>query len=214
MAERYYESPIRASSYAIRTNKHVRKDIKYTEESDVETLSAEVQNDIETERNTESIGFIAYDEDIIENGNNDEIRKNVWSNVEDELYIAEIIKERTNVRDKRDTSDYLGDISEVVSSVKLDYDMWEIEPTDLTECDCLGPPPEFLLPPPPRPPFLHSEYYCGDDPIPDLETCDSEPVSELVHNKILINKEAEESLGTSNNDNYLILFLFTKKAKR
>ncbi|XP_011554865.3 uncharacterized protein LOC105386067 [Plutella xylostella] len=131
--------------------------------------------------NQVEIGHV-NDENSFED-DDDEIRRNVWSDVDDELYIAKLIELRSsnNVHniDKRDISAYVSDseISEkVVNSVKLEYeDMWDIEPTDLTECDCLGPPPEFLLPPPPRPPFLQSEYYCGDDPIPDLETCESEP---------------------------------------
>ncbi|KAJ2953465.1 hypothetical protein O0L34_g1060 [Tuta absoluta] len=116
----------------------------------------------------------------LEEDNEEEIRRNVWSDVDDELYIAEIIKFRTTNEVKREKRDTSGSVSEVVSSVKLEVkDMWDLEPTDLTECDCLGPPPEFLLPPPPRPPFLQTEYYCGDDPLPDLETCDTEPVSTL-----------------------------------
>ncbi|VVC88557.1 unnamed protein product, partial [Leptidea sinapis] len=113
-----------------------------------------------------------------EDFNDDEVRRNVWSDVDDELYIAEVIKQRTPdvVKRVKRNSLSVSEYSEVVNSVKLDkFDMWDLEPTDLTECDCLGPPPEFLLPPPPRPPFLQSEYYCGDDPIPDLETCDMEP---------------------------------------
>lgn len=184
MAEKYNQSPIGASLYAIRTKKHAQQNNTLPAKNNLNTPPIkhqfDTQNDIETESRTSNRGnFIAYEEDEAIDEENDEIRKNVWSDVDDELYIAELIRERTNVREKRDTSDYLGDISEVVSSVKVDYDMWEIDPTDLTECDCLGPPPEFLLPPPPRPPFLHSEYYCGDDPIPDLETCDTEPVSNL-----------------------------------
>lgn len=125
---------------------------------------------------------------INKNDEQEEIRKNVWSDVDDEIYIAKVIELRTSnearERDKRDTSAYVidsDDTAKVVNSVKLDKyeEMWDLEPTDLTECDCLGPPPEFLLPPPPRPPFLQAEYYCGDDPIPDLETCDTEPVSSL-----------------------------------
>lgn len=127
------------------------------------------------------------DNNVIESISEDddeEIRKNVWSDVDDDLYIAKLIELRTSnevhERHKRDTSAYVIDSdinAKVVNSVKLDKygEMWDLEPTDLTECDCLGPPPEFLLPPPPRPPFLQAEYYCGDDPISDLETCDTEP---------------------------------------
>lgn len=194
MAERYNRSPIKASSYAVWTYRNVvnkngknkqARDLNVGSEKDQDVLGSTVEenkNSDNTDRISESIIAPEYDslEDSLED---EEVRKNVWSDVDDELYIANLIKERTSnevKRDKRDTSGYLSDsdISEkVVSSVKLDYAMWEIEPTDLTECDCLGPPPEFLLPPPPRPPFLQAEYYCGDDPIPDLETCDTEPVS-------------------------------------
>lgn len=127
--------------------------------------------------------------DFNENWEDEEIRKNVWSDVDDELYIANVIKLRTSnehKQHKRDTSANIGDSdykAKVVSSVKLDKyrEMWDLESADLTECDCLGPPPEFLLPPPPRPPLLQAEYYCGEDPIPDLETCDTEPVSIFLH---------------------------------
>lgn len=121
------------------------------------------------------------------------LRRNVWSDVDDEVYIAKLIKLRTSnevhERDKRDTSAYISDSdidAKVVSSVKIDKyeEMWDLEPTDLAECDCLGPPPEFLLPPPPRPPFLQTDYYCGDDPIPDLETCDTEPVSYISNKSV------------------------------
>lgn len=179
MAERSHRSPIRAFSYAVWTHQHVRDKIKYrftrdskklengqkTKESNVNGHETE-ESETNEENDRQSLIAEDYEDEVV--------RKNVWDDVDDELYIAEIIK-RTNVRTKRDTS--VVD-SEVVNSVttRLDNDMWEID-TDYTECDCLGPPPEFLLPPPPRPPFLHSDYYCGDDAIPDLETCDSEPVS-------------------------------------
>ncbi|GLV39715.1 pxb [Carabus blaptoides fortunei] len=52
--------------------------------------------------------------------------------------------------------------------------MWAME-TGAGDCDCPGPPPEFLLPPPPRPPFLQ-DMYCSEDPLPDLETCDALPL--------------------------------------
>lgn len=198
MAERYNRSPIKASSYAVWTYKNgFNRNDKYKQARDLNADSErEKQNvlgsTVAENKNSEyadrlSDRVIAEVTDSLEDTLEDEeVRKNVWSDVDDELYIANLIKERTSnevKREKRDTSGYLSDsdISEkVVSSVKLDYAMWEIEPTDLTECDCLGPPPEFLLPPPPRPPFLQAEYYCGDDPIPDLETCDTEPVSFLT----------------------------------
>ncbi|KAB0804587.1 hypothetical protein PPYR_01557 [Photinus pyralis] len=53
--------------------------------------------------------------------------------------------------------------------------MWGMEAG--AECDCPGPPPEFLLPPPPRPPILQPEnpLYCSEDPLP-IETCDALPL--------------------------------------
>lgn len=196
MAERYNRSPIKASSYAVWTYQNgINRHDKYKQVRDLSADSEkERQNVLESTiarnritENTDSDGtnsvIASLPDSIDDTSEDEEVRRNVWSDVDDELYIANLIKERTSddvKRDKRDTSDYLSDsdISEkVVSRVKLEYAMWELEPTDLTECDCLGPPPEFLLPPPPRPPFLQAEYYCGDDPIPDLETCDTEPVS-------------------------------------
>jgi hypothetical protein len=186
MAERY-RSPTKASQYAFWAHQNVQLD-----GSEKRELQGDIEEDLNSENNdasnsynkpaeTEAYSLIAAEED--ESEEDEEVRKNVWSDTDDELYIANLIKSRTSnevKRDIRDTSVY-SDISEkVVSSDKLDNnEMWDIEPTDLTECDCLGPPPEFLLPPPPRPPFLQAEYYCGDDPIPDLETCDTEPVSEI-----------------------------------
>ncbi|KPJ00017.1 hypothetical protein RR46_00796 [Papilio xuthus] len=157
-------------------NKEVNTEILHTETSDI-NINRLIANEVTRNKEEDALN----DED-------EEVRKNVWSDVDDELYIANLIKLRTSNEDKRVKRDISAHISvsdigaKVVNSVKLDYEMWELEPTDLTECDCLGPPPEFLLPPPPRPPFLQAEYYCGDDPIPDLETCDTEPVSRLyVH---------------------------------
>lgn len=56
--------------------------------------------------------------------------------------------------------------------------MWGMETG--ADCDCPGPPPEFLLPPPPRPPFLQSAdpSFCSEDTI-SIETCDALPVSTL-----------------------------------
>lgn len=50
------------------------------------------------------------------------------------------------------------------------------------ECDCPGPPPEFMLPPPPRPPMLQpaDPMYCTEDPLP-IETCDAQPVSGFLY---------------------------------
>ncbi|KAL4702754.1 hypothetical protein ACJJTC_002294, partial [Scirpophaga incertulas] len=188
MADRYNKSPTKASPYAFWTYRNVwlqnatHEDLQRHKK--IEDLSA---NSVRTNKNvvqdsdseTAAASVIAANEPHALYSEDEEIRKNVWSDVDDELYIANLIKSRTSDEVKRDVRDTSvnSDISErVVSSVKLEYnEMWDIEPTDLTECDCLGPPPEFLLPPPPRPPFLQAEYYCGDDPIPDLETCDTEP---------------------------------------
>lgn len=63
----------------------------------------------------------------------------------------------------------------------IDGGMWQMEAGDRGDCDCLGPPPEFLLPPPPRPPLLQPEFYCTDDPLPDIEACDAEPVSFVLY---------------------------------
>lgn len=67
------------------------------------------------------------------------------------------------------------EVSEVGESGRDEDDMWSMEAAG-ADCDCPGPPPEFLLPPPPRPPFLQ-DVYCSEDPIPDIETCDALPVS-------------------------------------
>lgn len=184
MAERNDESPSKAS-YAFWTLHNVWRNLshKYNGLNGELTKAYKVQN-AKAKANSIEVPnriiqgnerLIAPETEIEEN--EEEIRKNVWIDVDDELYIANLLKERTTNEVKREKRDISDSVSEVVSSVKLDNEMWELEPTDLTECDCLGPPPEFLLPPPPRPPFLQTEYYCGDEPIPDLETCDTEPVS-------------------------------------
>ncbi|XP_045460008.1 uncharacterized protein LOC123670557 [Harmonia axyridis] len=53
--------------------------------------------------------------------------------------------------------------------------MWGMETG--ADCDCPGPPPEFLLPPPPRPPFLQSAdpSFCSEDTL-SIETCDALPL--------------------------------------
>lgn len=60
--------------------------------------------------------------------------------------------------------------------------MWEMFDTDFdcgTECGGPGPPPKFLLPPPPRPPFMQDlqDTQCSEDPIHDGDVCDAIPVS-------------------------------------
>ncbi|GJQ66086.1 hypothetical protein Trydic_g4166 [Trypoxylus dichotomus] len=59
--------------------------------------------------------------------------------------------------------------------------MWGMETGTSAECDCPGPPPEFLLPPPPRPPILQPQdpLYCSEEPL-SIETCDALPVSVIV----------------------------------
>ncbi|XP_072391824.1 uncharacterized protein pxb [Diabrotica undecimpunctata] len=54
--------------------------------------------------------------------------------------------------------------------------MWSMDAAGV-DCDCPGPPPEFLLPPPPRPPILQpaDPTYCSEDPLP-IETCDALPL--------------------------------------
>lgn len=205
MAERSERSPTKASKHAFWTNVENALFLYGSEKNTADEnpkviIEVEKQNvqqkgdrfaisdgNLHAHHRYIGTGFIAnvdkqHGSDV--NDEDEDIRRNVWSDIDDEVYIASLIQSRTNNEHdikKRDTSAYISDSdisAKVVSSVKLEYgDMWEIEPTDLTECDCLGPPPEFLLPPPPRPPFLQADYYCGDDPIADLETCDTEPVS-------------------------------------
>lgn len=58
--------------------------------------------------------------------------------------------------------------------------MWEMLDPDIDcdECGGPGPPPEFLIPPPPRPPFMHELVTCSEDSImPDAEMCEAIPVS-------------------------------------
>lgn len=56
--------------------------------------------------------------------------------------------------------------------------MEELETLETTECpDCSGPPPEFRLPPPPRPPFLTEGTFCSEAPLAELEDCVAIPVS-------------------------------------
>ncbi|CAF4867507.1 unnamed protein product [Pieris macdunnoughi] len=205
--ERYKGGPNKASPYASWTSytwsKHASQ--KILRNADVDTEDNDHPSDIDQLQSNIINTVIATEP---EENDFEEVRKNVWSDVDDELYIANIIKERTTNEVKRvirDTSWSVSDYSEVVSSVKLDKsDMWDLEPTDLKECDCLGPPPEFLLPPPPRPPFLQAEYYCGDDPIADLETCDTEPLMQKKQRQksvnIKFNVDSNWNVASSSND--------------
>ncbi|KMQ95082.1 hypothetical protein RF55_4723, partial [Lasius niger] len=54
----------------------------------------------------------------------------------------------------------------------LRWRMEELETLESTECpECPGPPPEFRLPPPPRPPFLTEGTFCSESPLAELEDC-------------------------------------------
>ena len=56
--------------------------------------------------------------------------------------------------------------------------MEELETLESTECpECPGPPPEFRLPPPPRPPFLTDGTFCSEEPLTEIEDCVAIPVS-------------------------------------
>jgi len=61
--------------------------------------------------------------------------------------------------------------------------MWEMFDSDFDECDnddCgPGPPPEFTLPPPPRPEFLQ-DFKCSEDALTDFEMCEAIPVSRAI----------------------------------
>ncbi|KYN26979.1 hypothetical protein ALC57_03320 [Trachymyrmex cornetzi] len=58
--------------------------------------------------------------------------------------------------------------------------MEELETLESTECpECPGPPPEFRLPPPPRPPFLTEGTFCSESPLAELEDCVAIPVSPI-----------------------------------
>ncbi|XP_063709368.1 putative uncharacterized protein DDB_G0286901 [Culicoides brevitarsis] len=47
---------------------------------------------------------------------------------------------------------------------------------DCDDCGGPGPPPEFLIPPPPRPPFMHELITCTEDSVmPDVEMCEAIP---------------------------------------
>lgn len=60
--------------------------------------------------------------------------------------------------------------------------MWEMIDSDFdiecgNECFGPGPPPEFRIPPPPRPPFLQEISKCTEEPLADFEMCQAIPVS-------------------------------------
>ena len=59
--------------------------------------------------------------------------------------------------------------------------MEELETLESTECpECPGPPPEFRLPPPPRPPFLTDGTFCSEEPLTEIEDCVAIPVSSIL----------------------------------
>ncbi|XP_060526886.1 uncharacterized protein LOC132702325 isoform X2 [Cylas formicarius] len=72
---------------------------------------------------------------------------------------------------EKSSTDFEDDPSE-----KEDSNMWDVLDA-AADCDCPGPPPEFLLPPPPRPPALQPSdpMLCTDDSI-SIETCDALPL--------------------------------------
>ncbi len=58
--------------------------------------------------------------------------------------------------------------------------MWEMLDTAYEECgnECgPGPPPVFLVPPPPRPTFLQESTKCIQELPADADMCDVMPVS-------------------------------------
>nr|XP_031825286.1 uncharacterized protein LOC116423807 isoform X2 [Nomia melanderi] len=63
------------------------------------------------------------------------------------------------------------------SSRTLRWRMEELETLESTECpECPGPPPEFRLPPPPRPPFLTDGTFCSEEPLTEIEDCVAIPM--------------------------------------
>jgi len=65
--------------------------------------------------------------------------------------------------------------------------MEELETLESTECpECPGPPPEFRLPPPPRPPFLTEGTFCSESPLAELEDCVAIPVSRIFFLLLLL----------------------------
>ncbi|XP_031774131.1 uncharacterized protein LOC100864728 isoform X1 [Apis florea] len=59
----------------------------------------------------------------------------------------------------------------------LRWRMEELETLESTECpECPGPPPEFRLPPPPRPPFLTDGTFCSEEPLTEIEDCVAIPM--------------------------------------
>ncbi|XP_066595018.1 uncharacterized protein pxb [Prorops nasuta] len=60
--------------------------------------------------------------------------------------------------------------------------MEELETLESSECpECPGPPPEFRLPPPPRPPFLTEGTFCSETPLAELEDCVAIPMIDASH---------------------------------
>ncbi|KOX71084.1 hypothetical protein WN51_03625 [Melipona quadrifasciata] len=66
------------------------------------------------------------------------------------------------------------------SESTLRWRMEELETLESTECpECPGPPPEFRLPPPPRPPFLTDGTFCSEEPLTEIEDCVAIPGASL-----------------------------------
>ncbi|XP_046741074.1 uncharacterized protein LOC124408281 [Diprion similis] len=67
--------------------------------------------------------------------------------------------------------------SDITASSTPTRRMEELETLEGTECpECPGPPPEFRLPPPPRPPFLTEGTFCSEAPLAELEDCVAIPM--------------------------------------
>ena len=67
--------------------------------------------------------------------------------------------------------------------------MWEVMDYDLEcgdECSGPGPPPEFLIPPPPRPPFLQELMDCSEEQFPEADMCAAIPVRLIIVNFSII----------------------------
>lgn len=73
--------------------------------------------------------------------------------------------------------------------------MEELETLESTECpECPGPPPEFRLPPPPRPPFLTEGTFCSESPLAELEDCVAIPVSLFLSRIFNFNRLTQRDL--------------------
>lgn len=75
----------------------------------------------------------------------------------------------------RKIRDNVGDLDNLSGPRLGEPAFWDMDSPD-HECDCPGPPPQFYIPPPPRPPSI-IDSDCSERPISDLETCEAVPVS-------------------------------------